>query len=163
MDRRPGVGVVGLTHKEGPMIRVPARSLSTLLSMYQRQADRMATIQPDAELVYGPYGQCVWSAKSVNTEPTDIVFFGTDHSLRMMVYATPDAREERHMPVFMQTHIFTDPWYFVVGVETDKEPDYFAVRDWSDAMRKAGIPDAFIKRISQKVARAIENYYNDWR
>lgn len=141
---------------------VDGRALSMLLSSTQRQVDLISREYENARMVYGPQGRCVWVSRDINVNPTGIKLFGHDHSLRVMVYGKPDERSESGLPDFLHTGIFTDPWFFVVGVETEKDP-YFDVWDWQNKMRVERIPDAFIAKIQPEITQAIKDYDRRYR
>lgn len=139
---------------------VDGRALSMYLSALQRDAAYLASIYDDARIVPGPQGRSIWTSKEVNLAPTGCMPFGFDHALRVMVYAEDDSG--KHLPAFLRMAVFTDPWFFVVGVETERAP-YLRIEPWQDAMRKAGIPDAFIAKITPDVEKAIKHYDRDHR
>lgn len=104
----------------------------------------------------GPQHSGVFFAKSMNAAVEGVILYEQDHSLRACTYARPYKDSEICLLPSAHTCICSDPPYFMIGSEGTRGG--FREGPWAKAMAKAGLPAAFIARITPTVRAAIKRY-----
>ena len=136
---------------------IPALELFLYLGQQKEYVERIMQHFRDARWTHdGPQHSGVFYAKSMNAAVEGVILYEQDHSLRACTYARPYKDSEICLLPSAHTCICSDPPYFMIGSEGSRGG--FREGQWTKAMAKAGLPAAFITRITPRVRAAIERY-----
>ncbi len=136
---------------------IPALELFLFLGQQKQCVENIMHHFRDARWTHdGPQHSGVFFAKSMNAAVEHVILYEQDHSLRACTYAWPQKHSEASLLPSARTFICSDPPYFMIGSEGTRGG--FREGPWAKAMAKAGLPEAFIARITPLVRKAVERY-----